>query len=220
MDYLQQIFQFFLHVDKHLAEFVSHYGNWVFALLFVIIFCETGLIITPFLPGDSLLFAAGSIAAISGLHVHWLAIILVAAAILGDTVNYWIGHWLGPKIFHYENSRLLNKKHLRNAHNFYERHGGKAVIIARFIPIVRTFIPFIAGMASMEYRRFIVYNVTGAFLWVYLFLYVGYYFGNLPAVANNFTLVIMAIIVISVMPPVIEYLRHRWLKKSPASEGD
>jgi membrane-associated protein len=194
---------------------IQSYGTWTYGLLFLIVFLETGLVVTPFLPGDSLLFAAGSFAAIEatvGGHVLSLGLLLVllsTAAILGDTVNYAIGHYLGPKVFHYEKSRLFNPEHLRRTHAFYEKYGGKTIIIARFVPIIRTFAPFIAGIGAMSYLRFLAYNVVGGLAWVAVCLFSGYFFGNLPFVRKNFSLVIIAIIVISVLPAVFEYLRHR-----------
>jgi len=214
MAHLSHFIDFFIHLDIYLQGFVQQYGNWIYAILFLVIFCETGLVITPFLPGDSLLFAAGSIAAISGMNVHLLAILLVIAAILGDNVNYTIGKFIGPKIFNKEKSLLFNKKYLLKTHNFYEKYGGKTIIIARFIPIIRTFAPFIGGIGSMSYTRFFIYNVVGAFLWICLFIYGGYLFGNIPAVSNNFTLVIFAIIFLSILPPIIEVIRSRLKKAS------
>jgi membrane-associated protein len=200
---------FFLHLDKHLAEVIQAYGHWTYGLLFTIVFLETGLVVTPFLPGDSLLFAAGSFAALGVLDVWVLFALLTIAAVLGDTVNYAIGHYLGPKVFHYPKSRLFNPEHLKKTHAFYEKYGGKTIIIARFVPIVRTFAPFVAGIGAMSYAKFIAYNVVGGVLWVAICLFAGYFFGNLPFVKQNFSLVILAIIVISVMPAVYEYWRHR-----------
>jgi len=199
-----------LHLDRHLQWLVSTYGAWIYAILFLVIFCETGLVVTPFLPGDSLLFAAGTVAAVGGLDVHLLVVLLVVAAILGDSVNYAFGHYLGPRVFHYEDSFWLNRRHLDRAHAFYERHGGKTIVIARFVPIIRTYAPFVAGIGAMSYRRFLAYNVGGAVLWVVSLAYAGYYFGNLPVVKENLTLVLIGIIVLSVMPMVLEYLRHRF----------
>lgn len=198
-----------LHLDKHLQVLVAQYGAWVYLILFVIVFCETGLVVTPFLPGDSLLFVAGTVAAAGGMDVHLLVVLLIIAAILGDTVNYSIGHYLGPRVFHYKDSRWLNRKHLDRAHAFYERHGGKTIVIARFVPIIRTYAPFVAGIGAMSYARFVAYNVGGAVLWVVSLAYAGYFFGNLPIIKNNLTLVIMGIIILSIMPGVFEYLRHR-----------
>lgn len=208
MEFLAYAVDVVLHLDKHLVMFVEHYGAWVYALLFVIVFAETGLVVTPVLPGDSLLFVAGTLAAAGGMDVVWLMTTLIAAAILGDTVNYWIGDYVGPKVFSAE-SRLLNKAHLERAHGFYERHGGKTIVIARFIPIIRTFAPFVAGIGKMSYPRFLVYNVGGAVLWVVSLVTAGFYFGELPFVKQNLTLIIVLIVIISILPGVFEYLRHR-----------
>jgi membrane-associated protein len=215
MELIYWFVDFFLHLDRHLAEVIQSYGTWTYGLLFLIIFLETGLVVTPFLPGDSLLFAAGSFAAIeaaSGGHVlsvGLLFVLLSAAAILGDNVNYAIGRHLGPKVFHYERSRFFNPDHLRKTHRFYEKYGVKTIIIARFVPIVRTFSPFVAGIGAMRYPRFLAYDVVGGLAWVAVCLFSGYFFGNLPFVRKNFSLVIIAIVLISVMPAVVEYLRHR-----------
>jgi membrane-associated protein len=203
------VIDFVLHLDKHLAELVSMYGGWTYAILFLIVFCETGLVVTPFLPGDSLLFAVGALAAGGAFDVSLLVILLTVAAILGDTVNYWIGRVVGPKVFQKESSRLLNRKHLDRTHAFYEKHGGKTIILARFLPIIRTFAPFVAGIGRMHYPRFFLYNVVGGIVWVVLFVLAGYFFGNIPVVKRNFTLVILAIIFLSLLPPAIEYLKHR-----------
>lgn len=199
----------FLHLDKYLNVIIQSYGVWVYLILFLVIFAETGFVITPFLPGDSLIFAAGVFAASGSLNVFWLFVILTLAAILGDTINYWLGHFVGPKIFYKENVRFLNKKYLEIARDFYERHGGKTIILARFIPIIRTFAPFVAGIGEMHYGRFLSYNIFGGIFWVALFTFGGYYFGAIPAVQKNFTFVILAIIFISILPPTIEYFRHR-----------
>ena len=208
MDFLSDLFSFFLHLDRHLAELASQYGGWLHGILFLIVFCETGLVITPFLPGDSLLFAAGALAAASALNIHALFLLLTTAAILGDTVNYAAGHYFGEKAFSPE-ARVLKQAYLDRTHAFFERHGGKTIVIARFVPIVRTFAPFVAGAGNMTYRHFLFYNVTGAVAWTASFLYGGYFFGNLPFVKQNFTLVILAIIVLSIMPGVVEYWRHQ-----------
>jgi len=210
MEFLQQVIDIFLHLDVHLNELIVAYGTWTYVILFVVIFCETGLVATPFLPGDSLLFAAGSFAALGSFDPHLLFLLLTVAGILGDTVNYWIGVRVGPKIFHKENVRFLNRQYLEKAHAFYEKHGGKTIIFARFIPIIRTFAPFVAGIGKMTYAKFLSYNIIGAVVWVALFVYGGYFFGNMPFVRKNFSLVIVAIIILSVMPPVIEYLRNRF----------
>lgn len=201
-----------VHLDRHLADVMQQYGAWVYLLLFAIIFCETGLVVTPFLPGDSLLFVAGALAAIGTFNVHVLAVLLVAAAVAGNTVNYSIGHFLGPKVFHWEQSRLFNRRALDRAHAFYERHGGKAIVITRFVPILRTFAPFVAGIAGMTYVRFTVFNVAGALAWVLSLLYCGYWFGNVPFIKQNLSWAILGIIVLSVTPLAVEYLRHLMVK--------
>jgi membrane-associated protein len=198
-----------VHLDRHLIWVVENYGVWIYALLFLIVFCETGLVITPFLPGDSLLFVAGTLAAAGAMDVHWVVLLLIAAAILGDTVNYWIGKAVGPRVFHEENARFFRKEYLDRTHRFYERHGGKTIVIARFVPIIRTFAPFVAGIGTMEYGRFLFYNMTGAVLWVVSLTYAGYYFGNLPWVKANLTLVILGIVLLSISPGIFEYLRQR-----------
>ena len=214
MEYLKDLIEIFFHIDKHLGTVIQMFGIWTYLILFVVIFCETGLVVTPFLPGDSLLFAAGSVAAIGALNPHYLFVLLAVAAIAGNTVNYTIGKFIGPKIFTREDVRFLNKKYLDQAHAFYERHGGKAVIIARFAPIIRTFVPFVAGIARMTYIRYSIYNIVSSAAWVALFIYAGYYFGTLPLVKRNFSLVIMAIIIISLVPAVWEYLKARKFNKN------
>lgn len=209
MDLLHWFVDFFLHLDRHLVEIVAQYGVHTYALLFLIVFCETGLVVTPILPGDSLLFAAGALAAQGSLDAGLLFALLVLAAILGDTVNYAVGHYLGPKVFHYPRSRFFNPEHLRRAHAFYERHGGKTIIIARFVPIVRTFAPFVAGVGAMSYARFLLYNVVGALLWVGICVMGGYFFGNIGVVRENFSLVIIAIVLVSVAPGIIGIVQHR-----------
>jgi membrane-associated protein len=209
MEFISRLIDLFLHLDKHLNDVISQYGGWTYLILFLIVFCETGLVVTPILPGDSLLFAAGTFAALGSLNVFWVFVLLSIAAIAGDTINYWVGYWIGPKIFHRENVRFLNKKHLERTHAFYEKYGGKTIVLARFVPIVRTFAPFVAGIGKMSYWRFISYNVFGGIAWVAICVFSGYYFGNLEIVKNNFSLVILAILVISVLPMVVEYLRHR-----------
>ncbi|HLE60148.1 MAG TPA: DedA family protein [Thermoanaerobaculaceae bacterium] len=209
MGFVAQLMDFILHFDRHLDLIIQEYGLLTYVLLFVIVFCETGLVVTPFLPGDSLLFAVGAFAARGSLDVVVALVVLSAAAVLGDTVNYWIGAIVGPKVFHKENVRFLNRKHLDRTHEFYERYGGKTIVIARFVPIVRTFAPFVAGIGKMTYGRFLSYNVFGGLLWVLLFVLGGYYFGNIPIVRSNFSLVIVAIVLLSVMPGVIEALRQR-----------
>jgi membrane-associated protein len=219
MDLILRFIDIFLHLDQHLGDWILTYHAWIYLILFLIIFCETGLVVAPFLPGDSLLFAAGAFAALGALNVFYLFFLLAAAAILGDTVNYWIGHIVGPKVFHKENVRLLNKKHLAKAHAFYERYGGITIIIARFMPFIRTFAPFVAGIGSMTYWRFLTYNVVGGAAWIAGFVFLGYFFGNIPAVKRNFTLVIMAIVIISVMPMVIGWWRGRRQTKAAGGEG-
>jgi len=208
---LGQLLDIILHLDQHLARWTQEMGGWVYVVLFAIVFAETGLVIAPFLPGDSLLFAAGAIAALPGspLSPVWLVILLSAAAVLGDAVNYTIGRRIGPSIFHSSTSRLLNRKHLEKTRRFYEKYGGRTIIIARFVPIVRTFAPFVAGIGEMRYARFALYNVTGGIAWVALFVVSGYLFGNLPFVQRNFHVVILAIIVLSVIPIVVEAVRAR-----------
>lgn len=203
---------FFLHAERHLEWFIKNYDVWIYALLFAIIFCETGLIVTPFLPGDSLLFAVGALAGKQLIQFEIVTPLLLVAAILGDAVNYSIGKWMGPKVFQYESSRFLNKAHLMKAHEFYEKYGGRAIILARFVPIVRTFAPFVAGVGSMTYSKFALYNVTGAILWVGIFLGGGYYFGGLEVVQKNMKLVILGIIVVSVLPILLEFAKA-WLEK-------
>lgn len=198
----------FLHVDRYLLAFLEHYGVWVYALLFLIVFAETGLVVMPLLPGDSLLFVAGAIAAIGGMDVTVLIGLLITAAVVGDTLNYHIGKYVGPVVFTRE-SRFLRKDYLDRTHQFYEKHGGKTIVLARFIPIIRTFAPFVAGIGTMSYRRFLAYNVAGGVAWVLSFVLAGYYFGNIPQVKKNLSLVIVGIVIVSVLPIVIEYLRHR-----------
>ena len=213
METLQFFIDILLHLDQHLDWVIRTYGTWTYAILFLIIFCETGLVITPFLPGDSLLFAAGTFVALGSLEMGLLTVLLSLAAIAGDTVNYWIGHAMGPKVFTRENSRLLNKEHLERTHRFYQKYGGKTIILARFIPIIRTFAPFVAGIGAMTYRRFIIFNVVGGIAWIFLLVLSGYYFGNIPFVRNNFIFAILAIILISMLPLIVEILNHWRLRK-------
>ena len=208
IDFIKLVVDFILHIDTHLDAIIAAYGTWTYLVLFLIIFCETGLVVTPFLPGDSLLFAAGAFAARGSLNPVVLFFLLSLAAVAGDTVNYWIGRAIGPRVFN-RPSRFINPKYLERTHRFYEKHGGKAIVFARFMPIIRTFAPFVAGIGTMEYKRFVFFNVAGGIAWIALFVFGGYYFGNLPAVEENFTFVIMAIIFLSVLPGVIEYLRSR-----------
>lgn len=218
---MHYILDFFLHLDVHLAAFVAQYGPWVYGLLFLIVFAETGLVVTPFLPGDSLLFAAGALAATTDgqLNVWAVFVLLAAAAILGDAVNYTIGHYVGPRVFRAEDRtsfwhRLLNRDHLMLAHAFFERHGGKAIVLARFVPIVRTFVPFVAGCGSMSYPQFAVYNVTGALLWVGLCVGGGYFFGTRQIVKDNFELVLVAIVLISLLPVAWGYIASRMKREA------
>ncbi len=211
-EFVKMVLDFIIHIDVHLSELIRSYGTWTYLILFVIIFCETGLVVAPLLPGDSLLFAAGTFAARGDFSILWLFVLLSIAAVLGDTANYWIGNYAAPKVFHNENVRFLNRKYLDRTHEFYEKYGGKTIIIARFVPIIRTFAPFVAGIGSMTYGRFISYNVIGGILWIAAFAYAGFFFGNIPMVKRNFTLVIFAIIILSVMPGVIEIIKHKMKK--------
>jgi len=207
------VIDFILHIDQHLTALSAQYGMWIYAILFLIIFCETGLVATPFLPGDSLLFAAGGIAAVGGMNIHIMVLILLIAAILGDAVNFMIGKYFGAKLFSNPDSKIFRRAYLEKTHAFYEKHGGKTIIIARFVPIVRTFAPFVAGMGDMHYGRFIRYNIIGALAWVLLFSYLGYFFANIPLVKNNLGLVLGAIIVISILPAIIEIVRAKYAAK-------
>lgn len=208
MELLVSLFDFILHIDRHLGEIIADYGQATYIILFAIIFLETGLVVTPFLPGDSLLFAAGAFAATGSLNVAALFALLAAAAIIGDTVNYWIGHRIGPRVFQ-EDVPFLKREYLVRTQRFYDKHGGKTIFLARFIPIIRTFAPFVAGVGTMRYGKFIVYNIFGALAWTSLFIFGGYFFGNIPFVRENFGLVVIAIIVISVSPVFYELLQHR-----------
>ncbi|HAT2867774.1 TPA: DedA family protein [Serratia marcescens] len=211
MDIIKFIIDFILHIDVHLAELVAQYGMWVYAILFLILFCETGLVVTPFLPGDSLLFVAGALAALptNDLNVHTMVALMAVAAIIGDAVNYTIGRLFGEKLFSNPNSKIFRRSYLDKTHQFYEKHGGKTIILARFVPIVRTFAPFVAGMGHMSYRHFAAYNVIGALVWVLLFTYAGYLFGDLPVVQENLKLLIVGIIIVSILPGGIEIWRHK-----------
>ncbi len=209
MEILAQFIDIVLHLDKHLVLLVESYGVWVYAILFAIVFMETGFVVTPFLPGDSLLFVAGAVAAAGGMDVQLVAATLIAAALCGDNVNYWIGRFLGPKVFKYEGSRWLKQENLDRTHAFMEKHGPKAIIIARFVPVVRTFVPFVCGIGRLTYGRFLGFSVLGAVIWVGLLVPAGYFFGNLPVVKNNLTAVIMLIIFISVLPGIVEFIRHK-----------
>ncbi len=208
------LIDFILHIDRHLHQLASEYGLWVYGIIFLIVFCETGLVVLPLLPGDSLLFAAGSLASLpdSQLSPHLLFIGLSIAGILGDTLNYWIGKKIGPKVFASKEARFFKREYLDKTHAFYLKYGAKTIVIARFIPIIRTFAPFVAGVGEMPYRTFIFYNIIGAVIWVGSFIYAGFYFGQLLIVQTNFKLIILAIIILSITPPVIEYLRHRFKK--------
>lgn len=209
MELLTTFVDLMLHLDTHLAALVAQYGAWVYAILFAIVFCETGLVVTPFLPGDSLLFVAGALAAAGGMQIGLLIVLLVIAAVLGDAVNYTVGAWFGPKVFRWESSRFFNRSAFDRTHAFYERHGGKTVIIARFMPLIRTFAPFVAGVARMRYARFAMFNVSGALLWVVSLTLAGYWFGNLPWVKQNLTLVILAIIAISLAPVAVAWVKSK-----------
>ena len=209
MEFFSFIIDFILHIDQHLTELAAQYGVWIYGILFLIIFCETGLVVMPLLPGDSLLFAAGSIAAIGKMNIHLMVVLLIIAAILGDAVNFVIGKYFGEKLFSNPNSKIFKQSHLQKTQQFYAKHGGKTIILARFIPIVRTFAPFVAGMGHMSYHHFLAYNVIGGVLWVTIFSYLGYFFGNLPIVKDNLSLVLIAIIVLSILPGIIEIIRHK-----------
>jgi membrane-associated protein len=209
MDFIHSVIDYLLHFEVHLDYVISNYHSWTYLFLFLIIFVETGLIIMPFLPGDSLLFAVGAFAARGSLDFWSISLVMLCAAILGDTVNYSIGKFIGPKIFDRENHKLFNVQHLEVAHKFYAKYGAKTIILARFIPIVRTFAPFVAGIGEMSYQKFMSYNVIGAGLWIFSFVPLGYFFGNLPIVQNNFKLVMLAIIIISVLPGIISYIREK-----------
>jgi membrane-associated protein len=216
MDTIKYLIDFFLHLDTYLAEIISQYGIWTYGLLFFVVFMETGFVVTPFLPGDSLIFAAGTFAALGALNVWSLAILLMVAAVLGDTTNYWIGHYLGDRAY---NIKWIRKEYIDKTHAFFEKHGGKTIFLARFVPIVRTFAPFVAGIGRMSYGYFISYNFIGGITWVALFLFAGYFFGNIPFVRENFEFVIVAIILISLVPIGIEWVKARREKKSPKVEA-
>jgi membrane-associated protein len=213
MELLAQVWEIAMRLDVHLAAFVAEHGAWVYALLFVIVFIETGLVVWPFLPGDSLLFVTGAIAAAGGMDIALVMTVLVAAALTGDNVNYAIGRWVGPRVFHYEQSRWFNPKHLARAHEFYERHGGKTIVLARFIPIVRTYVPFVAGIGAMPYARYIGWCVVGALTWVVSLCSAGYFFGNLPIVKNNLTAVILLIVLVSISPGLYAWIKARSVQR-------
>ena len=217
MEIIKFLIDFILHMDVHLNEIISNYGAWTYGILFLIIFMETGFVVTPFLPGDSLLFAAGTFAALGSLNPFYLFGLLSVAAVLGDTINYSIGAYIGERAFS-GNVKFLKKEHLDRTQQFYEKHGGKTIILARFVPIIRTFAPFVAGVGTMKYSRFITYNVVGGIVWVAIFTFLGYYFGNIPFVKKNFELVIFAIIFISFIPPVLEFFKARREAKEAAAE--
>lgn len=209
MEFITYFIDVVLHLDKHLALLVQSYGVWVYAILFAIIFMETGFVVTPFLPGDSLLFVAGAVAAAGGMDPLILAATLITAALCGDNVNYWTGRFLGPKVFQFEGNRWLKQENLNRTHAFMEKHGPKAIVIARFVPVVRTFVPFVCGIGRLTYARFLGFSVLGALLWVGLLLPAGYFFGNLPIVKNNLTAVILLIVLLSILPGILEYVRHK-----------
>lgn len=209
MDLLIQLFDILLHLDRHLIELIARHGTWIYLILFLIIFAETGLVVTPFLPGDSLLFVAGTLAGTGAMELNILVPLLIAAAVAGDSTNYWIGRFLGPRVFTRDDSRWLNRRHLDYTRGFYQRHGGKTIIFARFMPIVRTFAPFVAGIGAMHYPRFLAFSVTGSFAWIGSFVVGGYYFGNVPAVKQNLVWAILLVILISILPGLIQYLRAR-----------
>jgi len=219
MEALTQLLDIFLNLDKHLEAIVSQYGGLTYLVLFLIIFCETGLVVTPFLPGDSLLFAAGAIASLGSLSVWWLLFLLMVAAILGDTVNYWVGHFLGRRLLNARRFKLIRPEHLEYTHEFFEKYGGKTIIIARFVPIVRTLAPFVAGLGSMTYGRFMSYNVIGGVAWVLICTLAGYLFGNLPFVQKNFSLVVLMIILLSLLPAVWEVWQARRRRRPSAAPG-
>lgn len=219
METIQFLIDLFLHLDKHLSTVLQTFGGWTYALLFFVIFLETGFVVTPFLPGDSLLFAAGAFAALGDLHLAWLFFLLAGAAILGDTVNYWVGHAVGERAYSGQ-LRFVKKEHLDRTHAFYEKYGGMAVVLGRFVPIVRTFVPFVAGVGAMTYPKFIAFNVIGGVVWTGLFLTTGYFFGNIPVVKENFSLVVLGIIAVSVLPMVIEFAKARWGKRATPTVAD
>ena len=209
MEFLGNLLSIVLHLDQHLDQLIPQYGLWVYALLFLIIFCETGLVVTPFLPGDSLLFAVGTIAARGSLDVWWAAGLLTVAAVTGDAANYWVGRLLGAELLRPGRTRLIKQEHVDRTHEFYERHGAKTIVLARFVPIIRTFAPFVAGFGRMTYGRFTMYNVSGGVIWIVLFVVGGYYFGNLPVVRQHFGLALLAIILVSLLPMVFAFVRER-----------
>ena len=214
MDLIAKFIDVLVHLDTHLLDIARDYGSGVYAVLFLIIFCETGLVVTPFLPGDSLLFIAGALAAGGVMNVHLLVLVLILAAVVGDSLNFAIGRWIGPRVFRYEDSWFFKKAYVELTHRYFERYGGRTIIIARFVPVVRTYAPFVAGVGQMDYRRFLMFNVVGGVIWVALIAYAGYMFGTVPVVKENLTLVIFGIIVLSISPAIFEVLRHK-LKRAP-----
>jgi membrane-associated protein len=214
MDLIAKFIDVLVHLDTHLLDIAREYGPGVYAVLFLIIFCETGLVVTPFLPGDSLLFIAGALAAGGVMNVHLLVLVLILAAVVGDSLNFAIGRWIGPRVFRYEDSWFFKKAYVERTHRYFERYGGRTIIIARFVPVVRTYAPFVAGVGQMEYRRFLMFNVVGAVIWVALIAYAGYLFGTVPVIKENLTLVIFGIILLSISPAIVEVLRHK-LKRAP-----
>jgi membrane-associated protein len=217
MELIYYLIDFILHVDKHLTEIIKDYGNWTYLILFFIIFCETGLVVTPFLPGDSLLFVIGTLGAANALNFQLVLILLIIAAIGGNTTNYFIGRFAGEKILSMKNSRLIKKEHLDKTHVFYEKHGGKAIIISRFMPILRTFAPFVAGLGEMNFIKFTIFNAVGGISWVASFLFAGYFFGSIPFIKNNFTYVIFGIIFVSFLPAIITWFKSRKSDKPNAA---
>src|SRR5580765_1296128 len=220
MELVSGAIDLFLHLDKHLNELVRHYGTGTYLILFLIVFCETGLVVTPFLPGDSLLFAVGALAATEGspLHVGWVSLLLICAALLGDNLNYLIGHLVGPRVFTAGHTRWFKREHLERTHAFFERYGGKTIVLARFVPIVRTFTPFVAGVGAMTYPRFLVYSVAAAIIWVGIIVYAGYFFGNVPIVKQNFSIVVLAIVFLSALPAALHFLRGRSTRREGSQE--
>ncbi len=214
MEIVQNLVELFLHLDKHLGELTAQYGTFTYAILFFVIFAETGFVFTPFLPGDSLLFAIGTLTALGSLNVYFCFLLVVVAALSGDNMNYWIGHFLGAKILKKNSGRFIKKEYLDKTHAYFEKYGGKTIIIARFVPIVRTFTPFTAGIGRMNYLKFISYSITGAVLWSGLLIFAGYYFGNLPFIKQNFSLAILAVIFISILPAIIEIVRAKFKQKT------
>lgn len=212
MQYLQNLIEVILHLNVHLQALVNHIGLWSYAIIFVIIFCETGLVVTPFLPGDSLLFAAGSIAAISSLNPHLLVILIILAAFLGDNCNYWIGRWMGPRVFTAD-ARFFKTHYLEKTQAFYQKHGPLAIILARYVPLLRTFVPFVAGIGQMKYRRYLIFSLAAAMIWATLLIYLGFFFGNIPWVKENFSIAIMLVIIASISPAIIKALHFAWVKR-------